>query len=262
MSKAKALSIVSWNVNSLRARLEIVLRWLKEHEPEVVCVQETKVPDELFPQAPFEELGYQIAVHGQKTYNGVALFSRLPMTDVARDFDGKGGDEQKRLIAATIAGIRVVNAYVPNGSEVGSEKFAYKLTFLDGLRRYFAERHRPQEPLVFVGDFNVATEPRDVFSVEEMEGQVCYHPDERAALAKVAAWGFEDQFRRFEEGAGHYTWWDYRQASFRRNRGLRIDHIWTTASLAQRGRSCWIDREERAREKASDHAPVTATFEA
>jgi exodeoxyribonuclease-3 len=254
------LSVVTWNVNSLRARLPLVLRWVKQHRPDVLCLQETKVEDELFPLDDFTIFGYHEALHGQKTYNGVALLSRRPIEAVARGFDGKGGDEQKRLIAGTVAGIRVVNAYVPNGGEVGSDKFAYKLEFIAQLHRYLDQRHRPDEPLVLVGDFNVATEPGDVFSVEAMEGQVCYHPDERAALAQLKAWGFEDLFRRFEKAPGHYTWWDYRQAGWPRNHGLRIDHIWTTRPLAERSQSCTIDREERARDKASDHVPVTAMF--
>jgi len=255
------LSVATWNVNSLRARLPGVLRWVRERKPDVLCLQETKVPDEDFPLDDFTILGYHEALHGQKTYNGVAILSRRPLSGVARGFDGTGGEEQKRLIAATVADIRVVNAYVPNGGEVGSDKFAYKLEFLDKLRRYFAERHSPDEPLVFMGDFNVAPEPRDVFDPVALDGQTCYHPAERAALAALAAWGFEDLFRRHEFGAGHYSWWDYRQGAFQRNLGMRIDHIWTTRVLAGRSRSCRIDKDERAKDKASDHAPVVAVFE-
>jgi exodeoxyribonuclease-3 len=226
----------------------------------VLCLQETKVEDDLFPVDDFTYLGYREAIWGQKTYNGVAILSKKPIEAVVRVFDGKGNEEQKRLIAATISGIRVVNAYIPNGGDVGSDKFAYKLEFIGQLREYFAKQHKPTEPLVFVGDFNVATEPIDVFDPKEMEGQTCFHPDERAALAKVFAWGFQDQFRRFEKGDKHYTWWDYRGAGWQRGRGLRIDHIWTTEPLAKRGKACTIDREARAKEKASDHVPVTATF--
>jgi exodeoxyribonuclease-3 len=255
------LSVVTWNVNSLRARLPSVLRWVREHKPDVLCLQETKVRDEDFPLDDFTILGYHEALYGQKSYNGVAILSRQPLSGVARGFDGEGTDEQKRLIAATVAGVRVVNAYVPNGGEVGSDKFAYKLEFLERLGGYFAARHRPQELLVFVGDFNVAPEPRDVFDPAALDGQTCYHPAERAALAKLMAWGFTDLFRHFEPGAGHYSWWDYRQASFQRNAGMRIDHIWTTQPLAKRSRSCSIGKEERAKDKASDHVPVTAVFE-
>lgn len=259
---ADALTLVTWNVNSLRARLETVTRWLQEYRPDVACLQETKVADEQFPREPLEALGYQIAMHGQRTYNGVAILSRLPLVDVAPGFDGKGGDEQKRLIAATMDGIRVVNAYIPNGQEVGSEKFAYKLDFFKQLKRYFDRHHTPKEPVVLVGDFNVAPAPEDVFDHEEMDGQVCYHPDERKALEKLRSWGFVDQFRRLHPEPGYYTWWDYRQASFQRDRGLRIDHVWTSPALTPRTEACWIDRDERARDKASDHAPVVVTFAA
>jgi exodeoxyribonuclease-3 len=254
------LTLVSWNVNSLRARLDAVLRWVKANKPDVLCLQETKVPDDQFPLDEFTYLGYHEALYGQKTYNGVAILSKLPLQDVVRGFDGGSDGEQKRLIAATVAGIRFVNAYVPNGSEVGSDKFAYKLDFLGQLARYLGERHTPSEPLALVGDFNVATEERDVFDPEEMKDQVCFHPQEQEALAQVFAWGFEDLFRRYESGAGHYSWWDYRQAGFARNRGLRIDHIWTSPPLAERSTKCWIDKAERAKDKASDHAPVLATF--
>ncbi len=257
---ADSLTLVTWNVNSLRARLETVTRWLQEYRPDVACLQETKVEDEKFPREPLEALGYQIAMHGQRTYNGVAILSRLPITDVARSFDGKGGDEQKRLIAATAGGIRVVNAYIPNGQAVGSEKFSYKLDFFKQLKAYFDKRHSPKEPVVLVGDFNVAAGPEDVFDHEEMDGQVCYHPDERKALEKLRGWGFVDQFRRLHPEPGYFSWWDYRAAGFQRNRGLRIDHVWTSPPLTPRTETCWIDRDERAREKASDHAPVVVTF--
>jgi exodeoxyribonuclease-3 len=258
---ADSLSLITWNVNSLRARMEHVTRWLGDHGPDVVCLQETKVADELFPLESLESLGYQVTFAGQKAYNGVAILSRSPISDVYVGFHGDGREEQKRLIAGTIEGIRVVNAYVPQGSEVESPKFSYKLEFIGQLAEYFERLHQPDEQVVLVGDFNVATEPGDVFDPEEMEGKVCCHPAEREALQSVKAWGFHDQFRKFEAGAGFYTWWDYRQGAFRRNRGLRIDHIWATEPLSGRSRTCWIDREERTRERASDHVPVVATFE-
>jgi exodeoxyribonuclease III len=254
------LSVVTWNVNSLRARLSVVMKWVRDNKPDVLCLQETKATDDEFPLDDFTILGYHEALHGQKSYNGVAILARKPLKDVARGFDGKGGDEQKRLIAATVEGIRVVNAYIPNGGEVGSDKFAYKLQFYEQLGTYFKTRQKPDEPLVFVGDFNVAPEPRDVFDPAAMDGQTCYHPDERAALEKLKSWGFEDLFRRYESGAGFYSWWDYRQGAYQKNMGLRIDHVWTTHVLAERSQSCRIDKEERAKEKASDHVPVVATF--
>lgn len=256
----KTLTIVTWNVNSLRARMEHLIRWLAEHSPDVVCLQETKVPDELFPLQPLEEAGYQVAFAGQKTYNGVAILSRAPIEQVRIGFEGDNSEEQKRLIAASIGGVWVVNAYVPQGSAVDSPKFAYKLEFLKKLRGYLEAHHDPAENAVLLGDLNVAPHPADVFDAEEMEGEVGFHPSERAGLAEIRDWGFEDLFRRFQPNPGHYSWWDYRQGAFRRNRGLRIDHVWATAPLAERSEGCWIDREERSREKASDHAPVVATF--
>lgn len=260
MSKNK-FSLVTWNVNSLRARQEHVLRWLGDHQPDVVCLQETKVTDDLFPLEPFEALGYGAAISGQKTYNGVAIFSRHPMEDIRVGFDGDGGEEQKRLIAASVCGVRVVNSYVPQGSSLDSPKFAYKLDFLEQLAAYFGSRHDPGERLAWVGDINVAPEPEDVFDVEEMEGQVSFHPSEREALRRIREWGFEDQFRKFEQAAGFYSWWDYRAGAFRRNRGLRIDQIWVTAALARCCVSCWMDREERSQERASDHIPVVAIYD-
>ncbi len=258
---SESLSVVTWNVNSLRARMEHVTRWLGDHRPEVVCLQETKVADEQFPAEPLEELGYQVVYSGQKSYNGVAIASLAPIEDVLAGFHGDGREEQKRLIAGTIRGVRVVNAYVPQGSAVDSPKFAHKLEFLAELAEYFAARHDPQEQLVWVGDINVAPAPEDVFDPEEMDGQVCYHPAEREALERIRAWGFQDQFRKFEQGAGFYSWWDYRAAAFRRNRGLRIDLIWATEPLSGRSTACWMDREERTRERASDHIPVMAVFD-
>ena len=254
------ITIVTWNVNSIRVRMEHLLRFLVEWRPDVLCLQETKVTDEIFPREPIEQLGYNLAIMGQKTYNGVAILSPHHIEDVTLGFTGQGDEEQKRLIAATVAGVRVINTYVPNGNKVGSEKFAEKMAFLAGLRSYLDQRHTPSEPLALVGDFNVAPAPEDVFDPEKLEGTVCYHPDERSALETLREWGFTDVFRRFETGGGHYSWWDYRTGAFPRDAGLRIDHIWTSPPLTKRSRSCLIERGERAREKASDHAPVIAAM--
>ena len=256
------LTIVTWNVNSIRSRMEHLLRFLVEWRPDVLCLQETKVTDEIFPREPIEQLGYNLAIMGQKTYNGVAILSPHPLGEVALGFPGQGDAEQKRLIAATVAGVRVVNAYVPNGNKVGSEKFAEKMAFLARLRGYLDQRHAPTEPLALVGDFNVAPAPEDVYDPEKLAGTICYHPDERKALETLREWGFTDLFRRFETGGGHYSWWDYRSGAFPRDAGLRIDHIWASPPLAQRSRTCFIERGERAREKASDHAPVIAAIAA
>ncbi|MBI3992679.1 MAG: exodeoxyribonuclease III [Candidatus Lambdaproteobacteria bacterium] len=254
------MTIVTWNVNSIRVRLEHLLTWLGDFLPDVMCLQETKVADDQFPLEPIQALGYQAAIYGEKTYNGVAILSRHPLEHVALGFGDDGPETQRRLIAATVRGVRIVNAYVPNGAAPDSPKFAEKLMFLEKLEKLIRAQARTDRPLALVGDFNAAMDARDVYSEEEMEGQVCYHPDERKALAKLLKWGLVDQFRALEPGAGFFSWWDYRQGAYQRNMGLRIDHIWVTPPLAERVISCWIDREERARDKASDHVPVVATY--
>ena len=257
---AAELTLGTWNVNSVRVRLEHLLRVLVEWRPDVLCLQETKVSDDQFPREPIEQLGYRIALNGQKTYNGVAILARHPIEDVRKGFDGADTEEQKRLIAATVRGVRVVNAYIPNGGAVGSDKFADKLAFLEELRDYFERYHKPKEPLVLVGDFNVAPAPEDVWDAAALDGTTCYHPDERERLEALRGWGFHDQFRRFEEGAGHYTWWDYREGAWPRNAGMRIDHIWASTALDKHAHACLIERDERGRDKASDHVPVIAAY--
>jgi len=252
--------VVTWNVNSVRSRLDRVGAWLERHEPDVVCLQETKTVDETFPAGPLEALGYSLALFGQKTYNGVAILSRLKMTGIRRGLPGDGPEDQKRLIAAEIGGVTVINVYVPNGSQVGSEKFTYKLAWLARLRDYLANSFDPQAPLVLCGDFNIAPEDRDVHDPEEWRGKVLFHPDEHAALLRLREWGMVDALRLHHTQDGLYTWWDYRAASFRRNRGLCIDHLLLTRPLAERCLEVTIDKEERGGEKPSDHAPVMATF--
>lgn len=254
------MQVVTWNVNSVRSRLDRVVAWLERHEPDVVCLQETKTLDETFPREPLEALGYNLALFGQKAYNGVAILSRQEMTGIRKGLSGDGPEDQKRLIAAEINGVTVINVYVPNGSEVGSEKFAYKLAWLDRLRADLDSTFDPQAPLVLCGDFNIAPEERDVHDPEEWRGKILFHPDEHAALARLREWGLVDALRLHHEEEGLYTWWDYRAASFRRNRGMCIDHLLLTESLAERCLDVTIDREERAGEKPSDHAPVTAIF--
>ncbi len=256
------LTIVTWNVNSIRQRLEHLQRFLVEWRPDVLCLQETKVADAQFPHDALEPYGYTAAISGQKTYNGVAILSPHAIGDVRKGFDGSDGEADKRLIAATVCGIRVVNAYVPNGGTVGSDKWHGKLAFLAELGRYFSRECSPQAPAVLVGDFNVAPAPEDVWDAAALDGSTCYHPDERAALEQLRAWGLVDVFRRFTTGSGHYSWWDYREGAWPRNAGYRIDHVWASPALEARARACLIEREERAREKASDHVPVVAAFAA
>jgi exodeoxyribonuclease-3 len=250
--------VASWNVNSIRAREPRLLRWLGARRPDVVCLQELKVAEEAFPFAALREAGYHAAVHGQRTYNGVAVLSREEPKDVER---GLGDDdEQARLIAVRVGGLRVVCAYVPNGEEVGSEKWTYKLDWLHRLRAYLDRRCRPDEPLVLGGDFNVAPEVRDVVDPAVWAGSVLFHPEARAALEEVRRWGLADTLRLHHPEPGLYSWWDYRRLAFPKNRGLRIDLILASAPLAERCRAASIDREERKGKQPSDHAPVMAEF--
>ena len=254
------MRIATWNVNSLRARLEIVVDWLVRDSPDVVCLQETKVVDEGFPVEPLAAMGYQTVFVGQKTYNGVAILSRLPLTDIVLALPEAPGEDEKRFIAATVAGIRVINVYVPNGQEVGSPKFYYKLAWLERLRTYLATTYTPDEALLLCGDFNVAPEPRDVYDPEKVDGEILYHPEERAAFARLLAWGLCDTLRLHQAAGGVYSWWDYRAAAFRRNLGFRIDHILVTPPLAARCTGVALERQLRQLPKPSDHIPVVATL--
>ena len=255
------MKIATWNVNSIRARLNTVLSWLEQARPDALCMQETKVIDEVFPTGAFEAIGYRVAVSGQKTYNGVAIVARHELTKVLAGFPDYDAAGQKRLIAANVGPIRLVNVYVPHGATPDSPKFYYKLEFMDQLYNYLERLHEPDELLILAGDFNVAPEPRDVYDAEAMEGQIGFHPEERAALATVKSWGFEDVFRKHRSGDGLYSWWDYRAGAFHRNMGLRIDHIWGSPPLATLSTDSGMDKEQRALPKPSDHIPVWATFE-
>jgi exodeoxyribonuclease-3 len=254
------MRIATWNVNSLRARLELVLDWLKQDGPEVVCVQETKVTDDLFPVEPLAEVGYHAVFTGQKTYNGVAILSRFPLQDVTLALPEAPRADEKRFIAATVQGLRVINVYVPNGQAVGSPKFAYKLAWMERLRTFLATTYTLETPLVLCGDFNVAPEPRDVYDAEKVEGRILFHPEERAAFARLLDWGLRDTLRLHHDEGGLYSWWDYRAAAFRRNMGFRIDHMLVTPPMAERCTAVTLQRELRRRPKPSDHIPVVATF--
>lgn len=253
-------TVATWNVNSIAVRLPQVVDWLERHRPEVLCLQETKTPDEKFPFASFEALGYRVAASGQRTYNGVAILSRLPVEEVWSGLPGDDETAQKRLLSALIGGIQIVNVYVPNGSEVGSEKFAYKLHWLARLRGFLDSRFQPTDAVLLCGDFNIAPEERDVYDPEAARGKVLFHPDEHAALGRIRDWGLVDTLRLSRQEAGLFSWWDYRAAAFRRNLGMRIDHIWVSGPLAERCTASWIDLEPRKRERPSDHTPVLATF--
>ena len=251
------MRIATWNVNSLRVRLPQVLDWLKEKAPDVLCVQETKTRDEDFPADEIQALGYRAAYSGQKTYNGVAVLARSPIEDTETDLPGLD-DPQRRVLAATIGSVRILNLYVPNGQEVGSAKYEYKLDWLGRLVAYAKAQLARQPRIVICGDFNIAPEDRDVHDPEAWRGKVLCSEPEREAFRALTAAGFHDTFRKFEQPDGAYSWWDYRAAAFRRNRGLRIDHILCSDELYARVQSCVIDKEPRKLERPSDHAPVVA----
>jgi exodeoxyribonuclease-3 len=254
-SEEPTLKLATWNVNSVRARLDAVLGWLEAVQPDVLCMQETKVEDDEFPSDELQMLGYAVAMAGQPTYNGVAICSRLPMKDIEIGLLGAGEDDDKRLISATVAGVRVMSAYIPNGRSVTSPAFKEKLAWLAQLRRTLTEREAGRD--VFLGgDFNVASDERDVYDPEAFRGKVHFHPDERRELDALRDLGFVDAFRRFEERAGQYSWWDYRAGQFRKNEGLRIDYAFLSPQLAARAKSCRMDVEPRHKDKPSDHIPV------
>ncbi len=239
----------------------MVVEWLKTTEPDVLCLQETKVVDDDFPTEDLQRLGYAVEMAGQKTYNGVAIASRLPMSDVSVGLHDDDEDAEKRFIAATIDGVRVMTAYVPNGKSVDSPDFPRKLAWLARLRQTLDQGATAEGDVLLCGDFNVAPEARDVHDPKRLEGQILFHPDERAALAKVLDFGLVDAFRIHEEAPKHYSWWDYRGPMLRRNLGLRIDFIFLTKSLAARSGRCWIDKDVRGQNKPSDHAPVIVDLE-
>jgi exodeoxyribonuclease-3 len=252
-------SVASWNVNSLRVRLPQVLDWLKANVPDVLCLQETKLVDDDFPAAELEAAGYRSAFTGQKTYNGVAILSRKPASDVLTDVPGME-DHQRRMIAGTVGRTRVINLYVPNGQSVDSDKYQYKLGWLEKVRRFIGRELERHERLVVVGDFNIAPEPRDVHDPAEWEGKVLFSEAERAAFRAFLDLGLVDTFRQFDQEENTFSWWDYRAAGFRRNRGLRIDHILASKALADICSTSRIDRDPRGWERPSDHAPAIAVF--
>jgi exodeoxyribonuclease-3 len=254
------MKIATWNVNSIRKRLDRVIPWLAEHGPDVLCVQETKVEDEAFPRAEIEAVGYHVLCHGQKTYNGVALLTREPARDPVRGFGDGVEDAQARFLVASVGHVRVGSVYVPNGQAVGSEKFRYKLNWLGRWRKWLEDHADKEAEIALCGDLNVAPEDRDVYDPEGWKDQVLCHPDERTALAEVCRFGLVDAFRQHHPESGVYSWWDYRQLSFPRNCGLRIDMILCSPALASRCTHVTIDRDARKGKNPSDHAPVIAEF--
>ncbi len=249
------MKLATWNVNSLKVRLPHVLDWLNTAKPDVLCLQETKMEDTVFPVAALQEAGYQVAFTGQKTYNGVAILSRQPMQDLVTALPGLQ-DEQKRLLAATIDGVRVVCVYIPNGQSLDSEKYPYKLSWLAALTEFLRAEMSKYPRLALLGDYNIAPEDRDVHDPAAWAGQVLVSEPERAAFAGLQALGLKDAFRLFEQDEKLFSWWDYRMNAFRRNMGLRIDHILLSESLAAACTACAIDKAPRKLERPSDHTPV------
>ena len=254
------MKIATWNVNSLRVRLPHLLDWMRVAQPDILALHETKLMDEQFPMQDIEAAGYQVVFSGQKSYNGVALLSRIPACDVVRDIPNLV-DSQRRVLAATYNGIRVLNIYVPNGASVGSEKYSYKLSWLDQLCIYIEQQLALYPNLVVLGDFNIAPEDSDVHDPKAWEGQILVSEAERSYFTRLLKLGLSDTFRLFEQQADIFSWWDYRAAAFRRNLGLRIDHILVSQALRKRCMTCSIDKNPRTLERPSDHAPVIAEFE-
>lgn len=256
------MKIATWNVNSIRIRLEQVMCWLGENPVHVLCLQETKVVDEEFPRSPWEKLGYHVYCSGQKSYNGVALISCQPMGNVSAGFApllpniSQIWDEQKRVITGRIDGVQIVNLYVPNGSAVGSEKYEFKLKWLKVLEEYLQALLFSQAAICICGDFNIALEDRDIHKQVNGDSQIMASTLERQALQHVLALGFADAFRKFTAEGGQYSWWDYRAAAFKRNLGWRIDHHYLTQCLYQQAKSCTIDVNPRRLPQPSDHVPV------
>jgi len=253
------MKLVTWNVNSLKVRLPQVLDWLAAHQPDVLCLQETKLEDVNFPVAEIAAAGYQVLFSGQKTYNGVAILSKTPASEIVTAIPGFV-DVQKRVLAATIAGVRVINLYIPNGQSVDSDKYQYKLGWLEAMTAWLTDELARHPRLALLGDFNIAPDERDVHDPKAWEGQVLFSLPEREAFRRLVDLGLADSFRLFEQPEKLYSWWDYRMNAFRRNMGLRIDHILLSPALAETCKSCTIDKEARKAERPSDHAPVMVEF--
>lgn len=250
------MRLATWNVNSIAARLPLVLKWLEAAKPDVLCMQETKCVDEKFPAEAFAAIGYLSETFGQATYNGVAIVSRTKCEDTQRGFAEDLPGAQSRLLAATISGVRVVNVYIPNGQAVGTEKYVFKLDWMRRLRAFFDSTCAATDRALLCGDFNVAPEDRDVHDPNLWRGKILCSEGERASLEQVKQWGFVDAFRLHNASNKEFSWWDYRAGAFRRNLGLRIDHVWVSNGLAGYATSVVIDKEPRGWERPSDHAPV------
>ncbi|HXC56206.1 MAG TPA: exodeoxyribonuclease III [Rhizomicrobium sp.] len=254
------MKIATWNVNSVRIRVEAAVAWLQEAAPDVVCLQELKCTDDQFPREPFEALGYNCAVHGQKTYNGVAILSKRPLEDVTPHLAGGDGDDHARYIEAVVSGdkgtLRVASIYAPNGNPLGTEKFTYKLAWLERLSRRAGALLADEECVALMGDYNVIPQPEDCYDPKAWLKDALYQPESRAALRKVVHHGYTDAFRACDAQPGQYTFWDYQAGAWQRDHGIRIDHILLSPQAADRLKRCAIDKHVRGREKPSDHVPI------
>ena len=250
----------TWNVNSVLARMPSVIRWLDDVKPDVLCMQETKCTDDKFPTLLFQERGYQCQLFGQQSYNGVAILTREACDTTHRGYPGDDETAQSRLITSCVSGINIVNVYIPNGQKVGSDKYEMKLGWMQRLREFLDSSYDPKMPVLLCGDFNVAPEERDVHDPRLWQGRIMFSEQERGTLQHIKDWGFTDAFRLHTEAGGKFTWWDYRAGAFRRNQGLRIDHMWISEPLISRNARTWIDMEPRTWDRPSDHAPVIAEF--
>lgn len=254
------MKVATWNVNSILIRLEQVLRWLQETKVDILCIQETKCTDDRFPADQIKLFGYNSVFLGEKSYNGVAILSKHLIGNVIYNLPDDDRNASKRMITAEVKGIKIVNVYVPNGTELWSDKFHFKLDWLQRLRKFFDLNFDKNENLILCGDFNIAPDERDVWSVEAWDGKLHFSKPERAALQHLKKWGFVDLFRKINGDKKEFSWWNYREGAFQKNMGLRIDHIWSTEKMASKCKGCWIDKRVRAWERPSDHAPVIAEF--
>jgi exodeoxyribonuclease-3 len=259
------MKVATWNVNSIKVRLEAATAWLKEAKPDVVALQEIKCLDENFPTEAFEALGYNCAVHGQKTYNGVALLSKLPLEDVTPRLPGGDGDDHSRYLEAVVTGdkgtLRIASIYAPNGNPLGTEKFTYKLSWLERLRRHAQGLLANEEPVALIGDYNIIPEDRDCYDPKVWVNDALFQPQSRAALRVIENLGYTDAFRARNQAAGQYTFWDYQAGAWRKNHGIRIDHVLLSPQGLDRLRSCGIDKHVREGDKPSDHVPIWAELD-
>ena len=255
------MKVATWNINGINSRIRLGLDWCRREQPDVLCLQETKCVDARFPHKQFRAAGFEhVEFAGEKAYNGVAIVSKFPISNPERSLPDDDGSAPKRFLAGDINGVRIVNVYVPHGTLLGSEKFDYKLQWLSRLRKYFDRRFTTDDSVLLCGDLNVAPHELDVWKPAQWANKLHFTKPERDAILKLKRWGFVDLFRQMNGEIQEFSWWDYFFHSFEKDRGLRIDHIWTSPPLAEQCTGCWIDKEPRKLEKTSDHAPVVAQF--